>query len=127
MSEGLIGWWGDFLGLKEENSHRKFKTILFGAKEGIAIITLNNLGKLNLLDINAEVEIEEACKKAEKKRRNKGRYFHRGRKESAFYWSRYKALIEIDLHLSSICMGTQDFKEGVRAFVEKRKPNFQGR
>lgn len=45
----------------------EFKTILFEVKEGIAIITLNNPGKLNPLDINVEVEIEEACKEVEKR------------------------------------------------------------
>jgi len=38
-----------------------------------------------------------------------------------------KTASELDLNLESICFATEDFKEGVRAFMEKRKPKFQGK
>lgn len=38
-----------------------------------------------------------------------------------------KTASEIDLQLESICFATEDFKEGVTAFMEKRKAEFKGK
>ena len=38
-----------------------------------------------------------------------------------------KTASELDLQLESICFATEDFKEGVRAFMEKRKAEFRGK
>ena len=36
-------------------------------------------------------------------------------------------LKEVESKTQSICSNTEDFKEGVVAFMEKRKPDFQGK
>ena len=35
--------------------------------------------------------------------------------------------LEAETELFSLCFGSQDKEEGVRAFLEKRKPDFKGR
>ena len=34
--------------------------------------------------------------------------------------------LDFESHAQAICTTTKDFKEGARAFVEKREPNFSG-
>jgi enoyl-CoA hydratase/carnithine racemase len=35
--------------------------------------------------------------------------------------------LQIETHGWAMCYGTADQEEGMRAFIEKRKPNFQGK
>jgi enoyl-CoA hydratase len=39
----------------------------------------------------------------------------------------FQAALEWEASQFGVCCGTQDAREGVRAFLEKRKPHFQGR
>ena len=36
-------------------------------------------------------------------------------------------LMKVEVKTQNDCVGTEDFKEGVKAFIEKRKANFQGK
>jgi 2-(1,2-epoxy-1,2-dihydrophenyl)acetyl-CoA isomerase len=38
-----------------------------------------------------------------------------------------RAALEFETHAQNVCFETEDAREGIRAFVEKREPKFQGR
>ena len=42
-------------------------------------------------------------------------------------YSSYADGMQSEIELQGMCETTEDFKEAVFAFLEKRKPNFQGR
>ena len=42
-------------------------------------------------------------------------------------YERLEAQLEFESYGQNICLSTEDHKEGVRSFMEKRKPEFKGR
>jgi 2-(1,2-epoxy-1,2-dihydrophenyl)acetyl-CoA isomerase len=36
-------------------------------------------------------------------------------------------VMELEIYAQSVCFQTEDHREGVIAFLEKRKPNFKGK
>jgi enoyl-CoA hydratase len=39
----------------------------------------------------------------------------------------FRTALDFENYAIKVCAGTEDFKEGVKAFVEKRKADFKGR
>ncbi len=93
-------------------------------------IDAKEAGKLGL--VNRVVDADELMKKAMKmaKRIEEGPILAIGRAKTLLRLSERSTLMEhfeAERHMISISGDTQDFREGVNAFLEKRKPKFEGK
>lgn len=83
------------------------------------------MGLLNKL-IPHESLMDEAMALAEKFAKGPGRSYAMIKSALNNWPASLLSLLEIEANMQAICFETRDLKEGVKAFLEKRKPEFTG-
>jgi 2-(1,2-epoxy-1,2-dihydrophenyl)acetyl-CoA isomerase len=92
---------------------------LFDAKEA------GDMGLLNKL-IPHDLLMSEVMDLAKKFANGPGRAYAMIKSALNNWPASLHALMEIEANMQAICFETRDFKEGMTAFLEKRKPQFNG-
>ncbi len=121
---GLIPDMGGFYFLPMRVGVHKAKELmftgrLFDASEADA------MGLLNKLVPHEKLE-EEAMMLAKSMAQGPSRSYAMIKSALNNWPASLQSLLEIEANLQSICFATHDFKEGMNAFLEKRKPEFTG-
>jgi 2-(1,2-epoxy-1,2-dihydrophenyl)acetyl-CoA isomerase len=126
MRVGLIPDFGLLYILPRIIGMRRAKDILFAAK-AIEVKEAEELGLINLIVTGDELETG-AQRIAVEMASNPPLAFAQAKAlMHSSYGIDYETFLEIEAKAQALLSGTDDFKEGIRAFLEKRKPEFSGK
>lgn len=126
MSVGLIPDFGLLYILPRIIGMRRAKEILFAAKT-IEAKEAVELGLVNFIVTEDELETE-AQRVALEMASNPPLAFAQAKAlMHTSYGIDYRSFLNLEAKAQASLSGTQDFKEGIRAFLEKRKPEFTGK
>ena len=92
---------------------------IFDAKEAYEMGILNKL-------VAHEALLPEAMALAEKFAKGPARSYAMIKSALSNWPASLNSLFEIEANMQAISFETDDFKEGIKAFLEKRKPEFKG-
>jgi 2-(1,2-epoxy-1,2-dihydrophenyl)acetyl-CoA isomerase len=85
----------------------------------------NDMGLLNKLLPHDEL-LDEAMALAAKFAKGPGRSYAMIKSALNNWPASLNSLLEIEANMQAVSFETRDFKEGIKAFLEKRKPEFSG-
>ncbi len=121
---GIIPGWGATLRLPRRIGETQAKQLIFTGK----IIDAKEAYQIGLVNkIFSDESFTEEVEKESKKLANLSPFMLEAARESIEKHVRPLSEYAKERRLFSLCFKTYDQKEGMRAFLEKRKPKFEGR